>query len=354
MIAKKRDCANSLSSGMKMNQSTVVGEENKADRFKFHKVEFYRDGVALVAPAFRPYKPPPETRRGTVQGWSKSSRRRMREFLLTHPIKSGFDVYAVTYTVPGPVLSPDEAKRLFHNWQMSLNRAGGCAVWRVEVQQRGAMHWHMIAGLPSDVRPCAGYRDLPADDTGTFIAWSQQAGRDQAYAALRSGLWPNACRLTELWFAALDTLGPVRRPSKDHPEGFELLSSRSKWSGALRRAALVEVPPDVLGAWKRYLQDHATKSKQDQIGAGIGRHWGVVGRKHFIQVLPDTVAELSLKQYSAFLRCYHRLCTPFIRCPGALFGKRRGSVSHRGRSGRTVYFSRPETVARLVNWASSL
>jgi hypothetical protein len=331
----------------------VVGEKYKPENFKTHKVEFYKDGVALVAPAFRPFKPPPISR-GKIQGWSKSSRRRMREFLLTHQMTVGFDVYAVTYTIPGPVLSSEDASRLFHNWQMSLNRAGGGGVWRIEVQQRGAVHWHMIVGLPSKSEPAASYWDLSEDDKGAFLAWSEQVGREAALSALRSGLWVNACRLSEMWLAALDTMGEVWQPSREHEGGRLLLSSRRHWKGARRHCVLVEVPPDILGAWKRYLQDHATKSKQEQIGVEIGRHWGVVGRKHFLQVLPSAVAELTLKQYSAFLRCYHRLCTPYIRCPGALFGKRRGSVSHRGRSGRTVYFSRPETVARLVDWASAL
>jgi hypothetical protein len=247
-----------------------------------------------------------------------------------------------------------EAKRLFHNWQMSLNRLGGCAVWRLEVQKRGALHWHITAGLPSDIRPFTVEGDFKKDDLSRVIAWSQSVGSDVAIEATASGLWPNACLLHELWFKALDTLGGIERPMKSRPDCVEVLASRSDWIGANQHAVEVKPLPDVFGSWKRYLQDHNTKSKQEQIAEGFGRHWGIIGRKHFEQVLPDSVADLNLRQYSAFLRSYQRMCTPQRVAPWSVFGRALGHTSRRGRSGRSVYFSNPATVQRLVLWASAL
>ena len=101
------------------------------------------------------------------------------------------------------------------------------------------------------------------------------------------------------------------------------------------------------------MNDHTSKVKQEQIGENIGRHWGVIGKDAFEAVTPSSVASMTHRQYAAYLRCYHRLCTPYIRCEGALFGKRRGYTSRRGRTGRAVSFSNPETLRRLVDWAMS-
>jgi hypothetical protein len=128
----------------------------------------------------------------------------------------------------------------------------------------------------------------------------------------------------------------------------------SKWYGAEKRAADVQPFSSLMGAWKRYLQDHTTKAKQEQIGHDIGRHWGVIGRKKFMELIPEEYREMTWAQYSAFLRSYQRMITPYIRCDTAFFGRRRGYASKRGRSGRCITFSRPETLSRLARWAIEL
>ena len=67
------------------------------------------------------------------------------------------------------------------------------------------------------------------------------------------------------------------------------------------------------GAWLRYMQDHASKGKQDQIGVAKGRHWGIIGRKLYSRAVPVSTAELSDSEYFRFLRAYQRLCRPSFR-----------------------------------------
>jgi len=279
----------------------------------------------------------------------------MREFMLTNKIRPDYDCYSVTLTIAGPALSAAESKKLFHIWDVYLSRLSGCALWRLELQKRGALHWHCIVGVPSNRRPLNEFEHLSREDLSRVIKWSQSVGGDKAQAALKSGLWCGAVDIYDTWHKALKTLGPCSGEWKRGKDvGTLSVNNRSEWPGADRRAVLVETLPDIYGAWKRYLQDHTTKTKQEQIGDDIGRHWGKIGKRHFESVAPVAEIDMTWKQYASVLRCYHRLCTPFIRCPSALFGKRRGYTSQRGRSGRSVSFSNPETMRRLCEWSKTL
>ena len=102
------------------------------------------------------------------------------------------------------------------------------------------------------------------------------------------------------------------------------------------------------GRWLRYLQDHATKAKQEQIGSGIGRHWGIIGRTCFARVMPDASVEMTERQYFRFLRAYQRLATPRVKVGGEW---KLGRRVRRGRRGSSVVFSSPATMRRLVDWA---
>lgn len=314
--------------------------ESRAQTAAPCKIDLYRDGVALNAPHMGGRSSGSGSNaRGEIKGWSTASRRRMREFLLTHRIKEGFDVYGVTLTVPGPNLNQADSARLWHHFQVSLKRAGGCCVWRAEVQSRGAVHWHCITGVESHLRPLTA--DLTQSESIDLLNWSQTVGNEIAGRSAEKGDWFNAVRIEKIWFNCLKSLGPVG----NHAD-------RMQMKGARRRAALVDPYRNDTG-WKRYLNDHTTKAKQDQIGCFIGRHWGVIGRDCFESVAADSSVEMVWREYSRFLRQYQRLCTPYIKDPDALFGRRRGFTSKRGRMGRSVYFSSPLTVSKLLTWAIS-
>jgi len=91
-------------------------------------------------------------KRGKVQGWSAASRRRMRELLLTHELREGYHCLGLTLTLPGPGFDSAGVERLWHSFSDRWPRAGGCAIWRREVQERGADHWHCLAGLQGERR----------------------------------------------------------------------------------------------------------------------------------------------------------------------------------------------------------
>lgn len=379
------------------------------------RVDYFAEGVALNAPHIgNPTGKGGGSLRGEVKGWSRASRRRMREFMISHSVRPDYDQFSVTLTIPGPALPVPMIKRLWKNFQMRLNRLQAACLWRLEVQQRGAAHWHCIIGLPQDRRvPWSSLQNTVEQKQTllSILAWSQTVdfyGSKSVYKKNLSfywetGVFASAALIRQCWLDSLDSLGsvewwvvdqhigpnppPVRsgcsrvsmgkddegvsfcadmtleKPSDffgvsrfwnstifsalKEPESKKL----SEWYGAKQRAACVEICPDEFGAWKRYLQDHTSKSKQEQIAEGFGRHWGTIGKDHFRRVLPESCEHLTHQQFARFLRAYQRLCTPYIRDPSALFGRRRGFLVRRGRSGRSVFFSNPETVRRLVEYA---
>lgn len=278
------------------------------------RIRFYPDGVETFAGDYVVAKRNQiGGKRGAVTGWSKASRSRMRTFMLENEPPADWPSYGVTVTIPGPVVEPAEAKRFWEHFSHNYIQAKGwCMVWRVERQQRGQYHWHCIVSVPPDVRPG----------------------------------WITACA-----FDALEILGPctgLYYNSREKQEIELTCGDRMAWPGAYKHA--VEICEDTTGAWKRYLQDHATKNKQEQLGA-VGRQWGIVGRKHYARAMPLLDVTLSRKEHSRLMRMMRRMMTPRVKDPEAPFGCKLGYQSKRGKRGRSVWFSEPSkqcAIQRMV------
>lgn len=303
-------------------------------------IDFYRGGVMLNAPVKVDREQKGGGERGDVKGWSKASRRRMRNYLLTHEPVPGNLLYGVTLTIPGnrctedgkklPPPSPDECRHLFNHFAKNFLTRNGCGmVWRIEVQERGYLHWHGIASCPPRLH----------------------------------AIFPPDYILKKFWLDALPVLGKFHFLQVWRSREVILIDRfHSEVDGAEISAANVQNDGG-RGAWLRYLQDHATKAKQDQIAIGYGRHWGVVGRNQFQITKPESSHEFSSKNaYCRFLRWYHRLTRPVMsyrkrrelcrKFDSRPFGgKSLGFTSNRGSMGMSAWFSKPETVRRLVEWS---
>lgn len=316
-------------------------------------IALYTHGFEVMAPTMRTPPPVRGTSRGEIVGWSAHSRLRFRRWLLMHePVGDAFE-YNVTLTVPGPPLSPAEMRKLWHRFSVDLKRSGRSAVWRLEVQARGSVHWHLIMSVPKDI---AG-----------------KIAKDQpAYPVLERLV------VEKYWKQALDSLGPVKcesvswdfetDPSRRKKQVFEF-PSRSQipfafeipdWAlgpGSKTRAVdCVQAPPGTeQWAWRRYMQDHASKAKQEQIAQGFGRHWGVIGRSRYKAAFPDFFEALTVPQIDAVLRWLQHLTGGTVKAPRAPFGyKRAPRRTYRGKHGRSVWFSRPDTIRRMIELAREL
>ena len=338
-------------------------------------------------------------KRGKIKGWSKDSRKRMREFLLTHKPIAGLKSFGLTLTIPGPTIEPEEARRLWDHFGKNYLVRNGCgAVWRLEVQKRGQVHWHALMVAPSKI---GGVKIeelvrswwLKAIDTLPFWFVHQSGPLEEIKKPI-----PRGCKrhivgegIYGVWWDVSRTPAPTGTKMPDGlkhlQEAANVLRSRtilfgggvkwvqhgadtkgdslSQWPGAWRYS--VDVKRDGgRGAWLRYLQDHATKAKQEQIAEGFGRHWGVVGRERFNEMVADGEMVFTGKEnYARFWRAYHRLTRPVMswkkrrektggKFEGRPFkGKSLGWSSGRGVYGVSVWYSRPETVRRIFEWAES-
>jgi len=278
-------------------------------RFVNPSVTFYPGGVMFHRPVKGKGKGGAIGKRGTISGWSSASRKRMREWMLTYGPKDGWTTFGATFTVPGPVLEMATAKNLWKHFCREVERQGWSMVWRIEIQSRGAHHWHAMISQqvkhPSDI-------DL-------------------------------------LWHSALRELPEVEHTTA---KGYACTGKRTALPGADLYACKIEGGGD-RGAWMRYMQDHCSKAKQEQIPEDIGRHWGIVGRKHFVE-RNSTKVELADKAYAKVMRWTRRLATPIRPNPKAPFGKSLSYSPRRGMYGKSVWYSSPITIARFTEWAMRL
>ena len=253
-------------------------------------------------------------KRGKVAGWSVASRRRMRAFLLTQAPPDGWVNASATFTIPGPSMDHQRAKAIFADWAQRANLSGWCAVWRLELQTRGMCHWHVLLSVPGD--------------------------------SVRLS------NIVESWHDALRRAGPETfdPPYEQGNALFPRVENRMALFGAADHAATAEW--DKGGVWHRYISDHASKTKQEQAADGVGRHWGIIGRKRYRPAFPDLVATLTDAEYARLRRAYERLATP-SRPAACVFGRKLGWRCKRGRRGAAVCFCRPDTLRRLIEWTVS-
>jgi len=89
---------------------------------------------------------PPPAKRGKIEGFSDASRNRLLEKFarFKRPAHTTF----VTLTYPADFPSPDEAKDNLRAFLERIRRREDCAntsgVWRIELQERGAPHFHIL------------------------------------------------------------------------------------------------------------------------------------------------------------------------------------------------------------------
>lgn len=265
--------------------------------------------------------------RGEIREWSYASQRRLREYLMTYRPRVQSTELSLTLTIPGPNIGSDEARKLWNHFGVLIRRMGCGAVWRLETQKRGMPHWHLLMVVP----------------------WSGETEPDPA------AMFYLRMSLCKAWAAALDGLGPVT-----HENGIRY-EQRSKMPGAFtimmgckdERAARIDYISNDGAGWSRYLCDHTSKGKQEQIAKGFGRHWGVIGREHFAKAAASESVHLTRAQYFRFLRMLQRWNTPLVRDSRVIpWGRRKGYRIKRGQLGRAVWFGPVALQRRLIKWAT--
>lgn len=304
MRKEKTLCANR--GQVKKDSPIKTGESLGDKRGKVNSFKLYDQGIQLYN---KPLTAKPMTGggiRGEISGWSSASRRRMREYMITHAPPADMRVCGVTLTIPGPTMEPERAKNVFSSFCHNIEKKGDCAVWRLEIQERGQLHWHLICGTQH-----------PADVVTEWHDCIRAMGRE--------------------------TFDP---PHEGKHSIYKTVENRMCIIGASEHAADLSQGGDK-SSWFRYMQDHTTKAKQEQIAVGIGRHWGVIGRKRFVSLSPKEEQALTDKEIARYLRMHQRLATGSEKHDNP-FGRRLRGRLNRGCRGTSTWFGNPATMARMV------
>lgn len=293
-------------------------------------IQVFPRGVKTVG--FMPREGLPEGAggvRGEISGWSAASRRRFREWLLTH--ESSTQSWGVTLTIPGETVAPDDWKKALNRLSTRCTRAGVGLVWRLELQTRGQPHIHCIATTPR----------FPKNEGG------ESATESTLPAYVHFWWW-------ETWSKIIDKAIPECAGRVDLGGNVVEASKapRSLLLGADRYAVCVE-PDTGGGLWWRYLCDHATKSKQAQVCTWANvRHWGRFCASSFREVEPENIA-IGRKVFVSVYRWIRNSTRRRIQDERAPFGSRKGVSPRRSCAGSSVWFGvDPETVGRLLSLAA--
>jgi hypothetical protein len=203
------------------------------------KYRYIAQGALVVAYRHLPRSAPPPGggKRGKVTEFSDRSRKRLTRLL--HRLSPAWGVF-ITLTIADASTSPQQAKRrlwLLIRWLR--NKLGfEAVVWKQEFQQRGAVHYHLLA-FSWRRRPPWVERDELANRWGLGYVWVEffDKGRVLSYVAKY-----------------------VRKPAALPPEG----------------ASPTAVPP----ADPVHLTYAAISEQEDQ--QDPGRFWGIVGRRNLL------------------------------------------------------------------------
>lgn len=251
-------------------------------------IQFKNNGLTMERKICWNVKPPPIESRDRefsyMKKFSSPSRRRLRKKIMDIECPPGWNMFSVTLTVPGEVTDFWVYTSLWDRYRKNyLNGKPLICIWRKEVQQRGADHFHLII-----------FSDPQFDIEKIKLPW---------WRVIR---YFESCRM--------DLIGAFERS--------------------------VEIKPITdCAKWARYMQDHLSKRKKDQVSL-YGRHWGVVNKK--LITGQDDIDNFEIPDYIwfKFRRCMRRLFKPTIHKERKPFGRVLGyEVKNRGVWGRSDYFT---------------
>lgn len=293
-----------------------------------------------------------DVKRGNMGGFSKASKKRMREAILSKGTPEGFASYAVTLTIPGDdPLEPAQCKQLWENVHNEFRRLGYCGFWRIEIQERGMVHWHLLLCAPPESEEKIATLWLHCLDRLPKALVSVTTHQAEYINNALEWRWDGS-----RWLDAIDCASQledegytVDYKQRKHKHTLVLPLDRSLIVGA-REHACDAVSHDNQSAWLRYINDHCTKAKQAQVlGFGGFRHWGYINKK----LLPEssfTTQELSFPESVQLLRLISKWSRMRVKADCS-FGYKLGYRSSRGRSGSSVWFGTPNFYNRAVRWA---
>lgn len=211
--------------------------------------------------------PPPKhldgVTRGKITQFSAGAARRLREALFSKSLATEHKTFGLTLTVPwhAETFEPlmEEWRATFRRFQISFLRRfpNSAAIYRNELQKRGAPHIHAVVYL--------SMLDISTLDISTL---------DGIRIILQ-------LEFTRLWTRAV-----------------KKLYGGSRQHFIVHGIKLDELDPSNCGNLYRYLADHASKHKQDQLGY-MGKQWGYINRTKLASRSVETLPPFDNSKHEA-------------------------------------------------------
>ena len=268
---------------------------------------------------------------GTIKGLSNNSLARLRDAIARTGHKSGdYCIYGSCLTIPWRDVTQEEGAEIWRTFTHHLGRLldkyqiGG--IYRVELQKRGAVHWHTMLYLPASLQATQTEMLLRLVDRARVLEPDSEiplpssvlkktkrpiidigddvAGRYAYGIALQL--------LRSEWIAALQQWRDARRRAAHTPADAEAPTGVARCLAPVRtwRYCMDAIPLNSVKSGIAYLASHTAKHKQEQLGYR-GKQWGYLGRKWLTQPEPLKLTGDDL-DYGARVRLY-RLLRRWIR-----------------------------------------
>lgn len=263
---------------------------------------------------------------GRIKGLSRHALDRLRDTIARTAHKSlDYRVYGVCITIPWGSKSGDafgdptqsDAAKIWRRWTHNLGRfldkwAIGI-IYRVELQERKAVHWHMMVYIPNNIdfnttmaALCAVIKGRLGCEAPCLV--KKRNGRS---------MLDTGCNETHRNILRLLRMTWIRTSSEYHDE----IKTNAAWSALAAPVAsgvdhgafpdiktfdycFDAIPLDGVKSGIAYLASHTTKHKQDQLGYE-GKQWGYLGKRWLYQ--PKS-ALLSIEGAPASVEYRARVC----------------------------------------------
>lgn len=237
---------------------------------------------------------------GSIKGLSRQSLSRLRSAIASTAHTSGdYRVYGACITVPLSGITQEDCAVIWRTFTHNIGRVLDLwhigIIYRVELQQRRAAHWHMMVYLPSNIDgdPLTGWMSLlrgfaevspsvvltkstaagkPMIDVGDSVGDPIAYRHYYLLSILRLHWIKSVCIYKSATPTPTDANGcacggSVSRPIHTFDYCFNVICLDGVKSGIA------------------YLASHTSKHKQEQLG-WTGKQWGFLGRKWLVSSPP--------------------------------------------------------------------
>lgn len=305
-LERLKDRSRTFKGGMNIITGEVTGWGSRTKSYKVVTVE--SQGRLLKVHSHRSYNRQKRTGggdRGDIRTFSRESRRRLLDHfarLDRSVARRGKPILFVTLTYQENMTDHDKARRDLKVWweRVVERHEKAWCVWKKEMQERGAIHFHLIVGN-------VGFLGVNVKDDETWdaqLAWNEVTGQ-----TAKNSLDVERLRSFQgvMAYAGKYLGKEIELPEQETNKVEYPIAGITKRE-RLRTIARHGIDPCIEALQRRERYRVAMglsishKCSHDHNGSFVGRFWGILGRKHvpYAKRMQRTIA-VKKKMYSWWL-----------------------------------------------------